>query len=102
MDYLEIENNLIIFNELMKGMKSTLPENIRPIVLKYLQQSNVHIEQIQKELERLKQNIIKSENENKILDNVMTSAGIEQILKAVYTKLYVVNGLLEGELEYNK
>lgn len=97
MNYSEMEMNLILFNELAGRMRSTVTEDVKPIILKYLQQSNVQIEQIQKELERLKQNIIKKENENKILDTVLPSAKTEQILKAVYTRLYVTNNILEDD-----
>lgn len=97
MNYSEMEMNLILFNELAGRMRSTVTEDVKPIILKYLQQSNVQIEQIQKELERLKQNIIKKENENKILDTVLPSAKTEQILKAVYTMLYVTNNILEDD-----
>ena len=97
MDYSEMEMNLILFNELAGRMRSTVTEDIKPIILKYLQQSNVQIEQIQKELERLKQNIIKKENEIKILDTVLPSAKTERILKAVYTMLYVTNNILEDK-----
>ena len=97
MDYSEMEMNLILFNELAGRMRSTVTEDVKPIILKYLQQSNVQIEQIQKELERLKQNIIKKENELKILDTVLPSAKTERILKAVYTMLYVTNNILEDK-----
>ncbi len=97
MDYSEMEMNLILFNELAGRMRSTVTEDVKPIILKYLQQSNVQIEQIQKELERLKQNIIKKENEIKILDTVLPSAKTERILKAVYTMLYVTNNILEDK-----
>ena len=97
MDYYEMEMNLILFNELAGRMRSTVTEDVKPIILKYLQQSNVQIEQIQKELERLKQNIIKKENEIKILDTVLPSAKTERILKAVYTMLYVKNNILEDK-----
>ena len=97
MDYSEMEMNLILFNELAGMMRSTVTEDVKPIILKYLQQSNVQIEQIQKELERLKQNIIKKENEIKILDTVLPSAKTERILKAVYTMLYVTNNILEDK-----
>lgn len=97
MNYSEMEMNLILFNELAGRMRSTVTEDVKPIILKYLQQSNVQIEQIQKELERLKQNIIKKENENKILDTVLPSAKTERILKAVYTRLYVTNNILEDD-----
>ncbi len=92
-----MEMNLILFNELAGRMRSTVTEDVKPIILKYLQQSNVQIEQIQKELERLKQNIIKKENEIKILDTVLPSAKTERILKAVYTMLYVTNNILEDK-----
>ena len=97
MDYSEMEMNLILFNELAGRMRSTVTEDVKPIILKYLQQSNVQIEQIQKELERLKQNIIKKENEIKMLDTVLSSAKTERILKAVYTMLYVTNNILEDK-----
>lgn len=97
MDYSEMEMNLILFNELAGRMRSTVTEDVKPIILKYLQQSNVQIEQIQKELERLKQNIIKKENEIKMLDTVLPSAKTERILKAVYTMLYVTNNILEDK-----
>ncbi len=97
MNYSEMEMNLILFNELAGRMRSTVTEDVKPIILKYLQQSNVQIEQIQKELERLKQNIIKKENEIKILDTVLPSAKTERILKAVYTMLYVTNNILEDK-----
>ena len=92
-----MQMNLILFDELAGRMRSTVTEDIKPIILKYLQQSNVQIEQIQKELERLKQNIIKKENEIKILDTVLPSAKTERILKAVYTMLYVTNNILEDK-----
>ncbi len=97
MNYSEMEMNLILFNELAGRMRSTVTEDVKPIILKYLQQSNVQIEQIQKELERLKQNIIKKENEIKILDTVLPSAKTERILKAIYTMLYVTNNILEDK-----
>ena len=97
MDYSEMQMNLILFDELAGRMRSTVTEDVKPIILKYLQQSNVQIEQIQKELERLKQNIIKKENEIKILDTVLPSAKTERILKAVYTMLYVTNNILEDK-----
>ena len=97
MNYSEMEMNLILFNELAGRMRSTVTEDVKPIILKYLQQSNVQIEQIQKELERLKQNIIKKENEIKILDTVLPSAKTERILKAIYTMLYVTDNILEDK-----